>query len=272
MNDDRYMKEQWLRRQRYGISNLDPWIKTTIWTSRVLVGLFCLAIGYTMLTHKKFKQHPYRLYALDLIFLTSYILNIPGLIVDFLLYDELKAGLRYILPLMGKDANDEDVLSHYFVLIMYFGFSFQYLILHLFLMSNVILNTDIYRMMKNPFKPPRKRVSGYYTIMALFTLFMILGASFVYVQRYIYHEKWIELSYDDGADRQKETSSIYKSLELMVLIVLYPLELFLNFILIFKIILMLQRQGTSPRLMKAIKWRYLVFFLFLLPLYAISAF
>ena len=135
---------------------------------------------------------------------------------------------------------------------------------------NVILNIDIYRMMKNPFKPPRQRVSSYYIAIAIITVFLFSGAMTVYIYRYLYGVPWIQLEYD--SDNKIDNTPFCRHFELMVISVFYPAELIIHFVVIYKIIQMLYRKGTSPRLMSAIRWRYLLFFVILLPFYIINAF
>lgn len=59
--------------------------------------------------------------------------------------------------------------------IFYLDWSFNLISLQMFLIFNLILNYDIYRMMKNPFKPPRMRVYNYYAKAATIC-FLLLGA------------------------------------------------------------------------------------------------
>ena len=52
------------------------------WLARTAIGFLCLVLGFTMLINKKFKKHPYRLYALELVFFAGYLLDITQFLIE----------------------------------------------------------------------------------------------------------------------------------------------------------------------------------------------
>ena len=85
---------------RYGLSMLDHWLLTLVWFVRISVGLACLVIGLIMLRSSRFKQHPYKLYGIELILLAAHLMSLYRLIVDYQL-DEAFTGLVWFVHSMA---------------------------------------------------------------------------------------------------------------------------------------------------------------------------
>ena len=136
----------------------------------------------------------------------------------------------------------------------------------MFLAFSLILNYDMYRLMKNPFKPPRMRVNSYFFCTGMVFLFIIFSEIFVFIARVWLNLDWIQLDRDGWDDPYRWI----KSLELDLIYILYPPQLILNFIIILKICRQLSRKGMSPRLMPTILYRYVLVFLAILPQYISS--
>ena len=133
----------------------------------------------------------------------------------------------------------------------------------MFLVFSLVLNYDMYRFMKNPFKPPRMRMNRYFVWGGLVCLFILIVQIIVFILRVVLELEWIQLNITDD-------SKIYKSLELMLIYILYPPQLILNFIIVLKICIQLCRKGMSPKLMRAVLQRYMLVFLAVLPYYISS--
>ena len=73
-------------RQNLGLHDHEYGTEAIVWLSwmlRFILGGVCFFIGMTMLFHKKFKVHPYRLRALEMIFLTAYIIDFYRILLEF---------------------------------------------------------------------------------------------------------------------------------------------------------------------------------------------
>ena len=53
------------------------------WIIRFTLGAISLVVGFTMLVSKKFRMHPYRLRALEMMFLTAYVLDLYRILLEF---------------------------------------------------------------------------------------------------------------------------------------------------------------------------------------------
>ena len=163
------------------------------WSFRLIIGFLCLVIGSYMLVHKKFERHPYRLYGIDLIFLAAYLINFRRFIVDFDLSDQYYVMLNLVVHMVNPAGSvDTGLKLQYMRSMFYWGWSFNLICMQLFLIFNLILNWDMYRMMKNPFKPPRIRVNDYYIKAAGIALFMLVAELFFYFFRYVMYSSWIQ--------------------------------------------------------------------------------
>lgn len=78
------------------------------WAVRILIGSLCLTIGLIMFTSKRFKQHPYRIYGIELILLASYTLNIYRFIIDFELFDGLRSWMVKAVKMVRWYQLEED--------------------------------------------------------------------------------------------------------------------------------------------------------------------
>lgn len=145
-----------------------------------------------MLFHRKFSRHPYRLYGIDLIFLAAYLINFRRFIVDFDLFEQFCQMLNVVVYMMNSAAKvDTGLKLQYMRSMFYWGWSTNLICIQLFLVFNLILNYDMFRMMKNPFKPPRTRVKNYYIKAGIVVLFILSMELFFYFFRYVLYQKWI---------------------------------------------------------------------------------
>lgn len=173
--------------------------------------------------------------------------------------------LNVVVYMVNNPAKvDTGLKLQYMRSMFYWGWSTNLICMQLFLIFNLILNYDMYRMMKNPFKPPRIRVNNYYIKAGIAVLFILSMELFFYFFRYVLYQKWIQYEpLNDGFDW-------LRSLELDLTYLLYPSILTGNFIIILKIIHQLSRKGMSPRLMRNILQRYILVFIVTLPFFIIS--
>lgn len=112
----------------------------------------------------------------------------------------------------------------------------------MFLIINLILNKDMFKMMKNPFKPPRLRTRGYYIFLVTFFLsFLILIKLFLHL--------WQVIAY--------------------TFLIVFIIQFLYNTYLVISIIRLLMRKGTSPKLMRTILLRYVLCYLLVIPFYSI---
>ena len=138
----------------------------------------------------------------------------------------------------------------------------------MFLVFNLILCIDIYLLMKNPFQPPRMREVKYYVVSGSYMAGMIFSATLVYL--YIYSE----MDNDEKRSRQEESETqgfiINGSFQLTYSVIVYPIMAFVNTYVVACIICRLQHKGTSRRLMRTIRNRYLLYFILIIPFYGVS--
>ena len=73
----------WAQLLNYGMSEMPMSYRIINWVIRIVIGSVCLVIGIIMQQSKRFKQHPYRLYGMELLLLATYTLNISRFIIDF---------------------------------------------------------------------------------------------------------------------------------------------------------------------------------------------
>ena len=138
----------------------------------------------------------------------------------------------------------------------------------MFLLLNLILSVDIYFLMVNPFKPARMRQFKYFVFLGSYFLLMVLAATGVYIFRY---------GVSDFTEHSGEVFSdnpwiINNNFQLTYSLVTYPLLVIANTGVIFRVICRLTHKGTSRRLMKAIRNRYIIYYLLIIPFYAVSIF
>lgn len=110
-----------------------------------------------MLINKKFKKHPYRLYALELVFFAGYLLDLSQLLLELNAKPVFISIVNFFCILVNVDQDNEIVHLQVGRLVLYCNDFVQYLCLQLFLLLNLILSMDIYYLMVNPFKPARMR-------------------------------------------------------------------------------------------------------------------
>ena len=83
---------------------------------------------------------------------------------------------------------DTGLKLQYMRTMFYWGWSTNLICIQLFLVFNLILNYDMFRMMKNPFKPPRTRVNNYYIKAGIVVLFILSMEIFFYFFRYVLYQ------------------------------------------------------------------------------------
>lgn len=140
-----------------------------------------------MLVHKKFKAHPYRLRALEMIFLAAYIVDIYRILLEFNLRDVFDKLLDLQCYTRGQQHQCEENPALFESRKLKWSSWLQFIWMQMFLITNLILNRDMHSMMKNPFKPPRLRTKNYYIFCSLVFL-----ASVILVQ--LFNMNWNFLS------------------------------------------------------------------------------
>lgn len=137
----------------------------------------------------------------------------------------------------------------------------------MFLLLNLILSIDIYFLMVNPFKPARMRQLRYFMFLGSYFLIMVLAASFIFIYRYGVSD----FSGDEKTNSINDKGWIVNhNFQLTYSLVIYPLLVIVNTGVIGRIICRLTHKGTSRRLMKAIRNRYIIYYLLIIPFYAVS--
>ena len=79
------------------------------WLLRTAIGLLCLVLGFTMLINKKFKKHPYRLYALELVFFAGYLLDVSQLLIEINAEPVFNAIVDFFCILVQVDQDNKIV-------------------------------------------------------------------------------------------------------------------------------------------------------------------
>lgn len=197
-----------------------------------------------------------------MLFLAAYTLNFFRLILDFDLKGFLQGWLEIVLEIVptkvtykGEKFNEEIESLTYDVL--FWSHSFQFILLQLYLFVNTVLNVDIYKMIKDPFMPPRLRTRKYYIYMGLFTIIMLA----IFMVQYLL-DKYL------GKPEDKVNNTIRLNIYLMLIV--YSFEMILNVFVIFRILCLLQRKGMSPTTMKQFQRMYFFIWLVTIPFYLSS--
>ena len=99
IKDDKYLKSLWDTNTEYCLTKVE-YGKEVFWTFRFLIGTLCMVIGCTMLFHKKFKRHPYRLYAIDLIFLSGRLIDVSEFLYDFDAFGSFLNFMNFLMFLL----------------------------------------------------------------------------------------------------------------------------------------------------------------------------
>lgn len=125
--DDTLLRDEWLSRTHWSLTDVEPRYKIPYWTARLIIGMQCMTIGCIMLFHRKFKRHPYRLYAIDLIFLSAYFVSFRRLLFDFNVYEPFRWFLYWFLLSLGYRQIDHGLMLQSMKTIFYWSWGFQFI-------------------------------------------------------------------------------------------------------------------------------------------------
>lgn len=140
----------------------------------------------------------------------------------------------------------------------------------LYIILNFLLCLDLWFILRNPFKPQRRRGFLYYSIAIIFSVMTWLTAHIIRATFY----QGLDNQPDNypyvvttwPANPENPTSPIDYYYHLISFTV-YPIAGITSFILLFRILCVLSRKGTSRTLYRQVCLRYFLFFIFLIPFY-----
>lgn len=233
--------------------------------------MLSFVIGFTMLINRRFKRHPYRLYAMELLAYSGTCFTLRMLFLEnpeaFL---HLVVRPFFYFGTLFSQELDCVMVYRYTDIILYYSRFVSLYLEQMYIVLCFLLCIDLWLILTNPFKPQRMRVNAYYAACLIYTVLTLITAIMI---RYLFYTDLDK--YSDNYPNQvsiwplgrQSASSPIEYYYILVNIFVYPVFFGASIYYLVRIICRLSRQGTSRTLYRRICIRYVLFIAFLIPFY-----